>query len=111
MGTATITVTAAAGEDVYVETEATFTVTVNKAKNPLVIKANDVNLTYGDAVPVAPGYIVVSGLVNGDTTAVLNGSAVYDISYRQFQNVGDGSYSIAVSASGTTPLRFRSSIR
>ncbi len=97
VGTATITVTAAAVEDVYVETEATFTVTVNKAKNPLVIKANDVNLTYGDAVPVAPGYIVVSGLVNGDTTAVLNGSAVYDISYRQFQNVGDGSYSIAVS--------------
>ena len=90
-GTTVITATAAAVENKYVETSASYTLTVNKAK--LTITANDKTVAYGQA-PANDGY-TVTGLVTGEDESVLGGTAVYTYTYAQYGKVGE--YQIAVS--------------
>ncbi len=87
-GTAIISATAAAVDNKYVETSASYTLVINKAA--ATVTAKDHSIVYG-AAPANDGY-TVSGLIEGD---VLSGTAAYSYNYEQYGNVGE--YKITVS--------------
>jgi len=89
-GTTTITATAAETE-AYVETSASYTLTVAKA--PLTVKANDITVFYGDKAR-ENGY-TVTGLKGNDRESVLGGSASYEFTYEAFAPIGE--YEVSVS--------------
>lgn len=65
-------------------------VSVNIAKAPLTVTANDASITYGEA-PTHNG-VTYSGFVNGENETVLSGELAYTYTYTQYGDVGE--YSI-----------------
>lgn len=90
-GTATITATAAAVPGKYVETSASYTLTIHKA--PLTITADDAAISYGQA-PAGTGW-TGSGYVYQEDASVVTGTPVYTSTYEQYGAVG--TYALTVS--------------
>jgi hypothetical protein len=85
-GETTITATAAAVQYSYVETTASYKLTIEKAQ--LTIKANDAFVVYGEEA-TNNGY-TADGFVLNETEAVLKGDAAYTYeNYTQYSNVGE----------------------
>ena len=90
-GTTTITATATSVPGKYVETSASYTLTINKA--PLTITANNAAIAYGE-VPANAGW-TGTGYVYEEDTSVVTGTPVYSFNYEQYGAAGD--YQINVS--------------
>ena len=89
-GEAIITATAVAN-DKYLETTATFKLTIKKAS--LTVTAKDAEIYYGEEGK-NDGF-TATGFVLGETEAVIKGTPVYDVKYNKLDKTGD--YEIAVS--------------
>jgi len=89
-GEVTITATAAA-TDKYVETTASFKLTIKKAS--LVVKANDTEIYYGEDGK-NDGF-KATGYVLDETDAILTGTPEYKVNYNKFDKAGE--YEITVS--------------
>lgn len=83
-GTATITATADAVPNKYVETSASFTLTVNKAK--LTLRAADASIVYGQPSPAFSW--TAQGFVYGEDESVLTGQAQFACAYKTYGSVG-----------------------
>ena len=81
--TATVTVTDMAGGDYNVSGTKKFSI----AKASLTVKANNKEITYGEA-PANNG-VTYSGFVGTEGASVLGGTLAYDYDYTQYGNVGD----------------------
>lgn len=88
-GEATITATAAAN-DKYLETSATFKLIIKKAS--LTVKANDAEIYYSEEGK--NNGFTATGFVLDETEAVIKGTPVYEINYKQFDKAGE--YEITV---------------
>lgn len=83
-GTATITATAAAVPGKYVETSASFTLTVNKAE--LTIRAADASIVYGQSSPAFSW--TAHGFAYQEDESVLAGQADFACAYKTYGAVG-----------------------
>lgn len=90
-GETTITATAAAVPEKYLETVTSYKLIVNKAE--LSIKADDKVIYYGEDVKDIS--YTVDGFVNGENEAILDGKAVYSYDYQKYDDAGE--YVISVS--------------
>jgi len=88
-GETTITAKAAA-TDKYLETTATFKLIIKKAA--LTITANDTEIYYGEEGK--NNGFTATGFVLGETEAVIKGTPVYEVNYKQFNKAGE--YEITV---------------
>ena len=88
-GEATITATAAA-TDKYLETTASFKLTIKKAA--LTITADDAEIYYGEEGK--NNGFTATGFVLDETESVIKGTPVYEINYKQFDKAGE--YEITV---------------
>ena len=88
-GEATITATAAA-TDKYLETTTSFKLTIKKAA--LTITANDAEIYYGEEGK--NNGFTATGFVLDETEAVIKGTPVYEVNYKQFDKAGE--YEITV---------------
>ena len=89
-GEVTITATASATEK-YLETSATFKLTIKKAS--LTVTANDAEIYYGEESK--NNGFTATGFVLDETEAVITGTPVYDVNYKQYDKAGE--YTITIS--------------
>ena len=94
VGTYEIGASGASGVPNYAITVKPGTLTITRA--PLTFRVNDLTTVYGDEIPT-PGY-TVTGLVGGDTAAVLNG-----VSFGSafFNTTDAGTYALNFASTGT----------
>ena len=83
-GTATITATADAVPNKYVETSASFPLTVNKAK--LTLRAADASIVYGQSSPAFSW--TAQGLVYEEDESILTGQAQFACAYKTYGSIG-----------------------
>ena len=79
------------------------TYTVNKAK--LTVKANDQTITYGEAPSLTNDDVTITGFVNGEGAqqdSIVRGDVEFDCNYKQYDDVGDGSFDITPSIGSLT---------
>jgi hypothetical protein len=99
-GTVTLTASQAGNADYFAATSVSQSFSVNRA--PLTVTANNASITFGQPVPALT--YAITGFVNGDTTAVVSGTATETTTATT--SSGPGAYPITFSTEALTAANY-----